>query len=157
MTIDGHPVEFGTETIGHDTYTVLAAPGGQHTIEIVKRASAAQPAALAIAAPESEAEDATTIEAEPPQPSVAPNHVPSPESFSVPVQTSTEADLVEDGSTPTVVPEQAPPPTRTERIAARNAYETRMAVLQFASASLIILTCLTLMVLVAIRRLHRLS
>ncbi len=51
----------------------------------------------------------------------------------------------------------SPALSRTERIAARNAREARLAFFQFVSASLIILTCLALMVLVAIRRLAGLN
>jgi len=154
VAIDSHSVPFGTETIGHDTYTVLTAPGGQHTIEIIKASSVVQPAALEIGTAE---ESAPPVESRPPQPSVAPNLVPSPETSGLQPQTPAEAEFVSAADAPTIEPEQAPIPTRAEQIAARNAHETRLAVLQFTSASLIILTCLTLMVLVAIRRLHRLN
>jgi hypothetical protein len=154
VTIDDQPVEFKTETVGHDTYTVVAAPGGQHTIEIIKVSVVVQPAALEIGPAE---EKDSAPESRPPQPSVAPNLVPSPETSGLQPQPSAEIELVEAADASTAKPVQASLPTRTEQIAARNAHETRLAVLQFASASLIILTCLTLMVLVAIRRLHRLN
>ena len=166
VTIDGNPVQFESETIGKDTYTVFKAPSGEHSLEIIKGSPVAQPAALEVAAPE-EAEPVQ--EPEPPTPSVAPNLVPSPEITTPPVPEDVEVDLLAEANingtkdspplpdvSPTG-PEISSAPSRTERIAARNTRETQLAVLRFVSASLIILTSLVLMVLVAIRRLHRLG
>jgi hypothetical protein len=131
VLVDGQPVAFELETLGQDQYLVLTAPAGQHRLEIVK---GAPPAKTAVDKP---------APAAPPQPSVAPNLAASPAAAGSP-------------AAPAAAPPQPtvdPPPSPTQIIAARNAREARLAVLQFASAGLIVLTCLALMVLVAIRRL----
>lgn len=131
VTIDDRPVQFQTETVGHDTYIVFSAPGGRHTLKLVK-GNAPRPVRAEEAPPP---EPVTTPE--PARPGIAPN------------LSGTAA------ANPTLAsPDDAPrPPSPAQAIAARNSRETRLAVLQFASASLIILTSLALMVLVAIRRL----
>ncbi|HXV96876.1 MAG TPA: trehalase family glycosidase, partial [Anaerolineae bacterium] len=76
VTIDGQPVEFETETIGHDTYTVFTAPSGQHSLEIAKGQPLVQPAAVEVEAGPTQA-GASAIASEPTRPSTAPNLVSS--------------------------------------------------------------------------------
>ena len=51
VTIDGRSVEFETETVGNDTYTVFSGPSGQHSIEISKGQPLAQVVAPAVVPP----------------------------------------------------------------------------------------------------------
>ena len=159
VTVDGQAVEYRTETIGHDTYTVLAAPSGQHRIEIIKGSPVAQPAALEL----SSAHDVASVsEPEPATPSVAPNLVPSPETSAIQRQVEagslSGAGVIEaDDSPPQPAVGASPDSSPAGSIAAQNIRETQLAVIRFVSASLIILICLALMVLVAIRRLHGLD
>jgi hypothetical protein len=164
VTIDGQPVEFESETIGLDTYTVFNAPSGQHSIEIVKGHPAVQPAAVEVGHEPSTEEPVTVPQ--PPRPSVAPNFIPSP----------TEPTPSRSGSASDTLPEAGPegmyrsepiaselkpltaePLGPVKQAASSRAAEIRLAFLQFASVALIILTCLALMVLVAIRRLNGLN
>ncbi|MBN1994268.1 MAG: hypothetical protein JW953_16340 [Anaerolineae bacterium] len=156
VTIDGHPVEFEPETIGHDTYTVLVGPGGQHSLEIIKGQPLAQPAAVEISqAPESNA--ASQLKS--PTPGAAANNAPASEAVSpaqatparAPESVSLATEEVAADRPEIVQPEQASP-LSPETIAARNAHETRLAVLRFLSAGLIVLMSLMLLVLVAVRR-----
>ncbi len=163
VTIDGAPVQFTVETVGHDTYTVFSAPAGQHRIEIFKGSVQVQPAALEVAAPE-EQQAAAEPEASPA--SLAPNLAPAPATASPPAEA---AAAVPSPAVETVEPSVAITPAETETPdnsaivtvsesrTQRNFEETRLAILRFISASLIILTSLALMVLVAIRRLHGLG
>lgn len=162
VTIDGRPVEFVSETVGHDTYTVFDAPSGQHSIEIVKGHPGVQPAAVEV---EVEAE---ANQPQPPRTSVAPNFIPSatdpssPKPDRVTDSTSgTTPESVEDIRTEPIALAAEPSPAGSrdtvQQIETGRANEIRLAFLQFASAALIILTCLALMVLVAIRRLNGLS
>lgn len=65
VTVDSHPVAFGLETVGNDTYVAFTAPEGQHTIEIIK----GQPVvAEPVAASETEQLNASSS-----GPSLAPN------------------------------------------------------------------------------------
>lgn len=157
VTVDGRSIEFETETIGHDTYTVITAPSGEHSLEIIKGQPLVQPAAVEVtAAPEPSASK--------PEPSlsVADNPVSPPDipaaSVSNPAESGTEADLAtelevsaETGLEP-AEPETLAVPTAPDSIAARNARENRRAFFRFTGGSLVILICLELMVVLAIRR-----
>ena len=160
VTVDGHPASFETETLGRDTYIVFDAPTGQHTLEIVKGQPVAQPAAVEVAPSEA---DAPETEPQPARPSVAPNVISSPEAALAPAQlaadsppehgTASENEVPPQAGVGSEVADDSAPPNAAESIAARNARETRLAFFRFVSASLIILTSLALMVLIAIRRL----
>ncbi len=163
VTIDGAPVQFTTETVGHDAYTVFLAPGGQHAIELSKGSPQVQPAAVEIVAPEKLEAPA---EPEAPAPSRAPNLAPAPTTASPP---TTETAAVASPAVEAIDHNAAVTPVETEPAdnsaivtvsesrTQHNFEETRLAILRFISASLIILTSLALMVLVAIRRLHGLG
>jgi hypothetical protein len=154
VKIDGVAVEFETETIGYDTYTVFVAPTGQHKIEIVKgqplaRVVATTPEAAAeIGGSPAEAEESPALAGQPvPTRSTAPNMVaPAPGLVEPDLSLQTEPSPAEDPA------DLSPPDSRTRRSS-----ETRLAVLQLISVALVILTCLALLVLVAIRRLAGLS
>jgi len=144
VKIDGAAVEFETETVGYDTYTVFVAPTGQHKIEIVKGPPLARVVAAtseAVAEPPAEAESIV------PTRSAAPNLI-APVPGSVEPEPSLEAE-------PSPADDTADLPTSDSR--AHRASETRLAVLQFISVALVILTCLALLVLVALRRLAGLA
>ncbi len=164
VTIDDHPTDFKTETIGHDTYTVFAAPTGQHRLKIIKGYPKAQAAAL-----ESPATPAgqPAPSPEPTRPSVAPNLVSSPEITATQEEAVADlgrpegAELKDSFSAPLSGslngPENSSSPDPAQKMAVDNFQETRLALLRFISISLVILTSLVLMVLVAIRRLSGLS
>jgi hypothetical protein len=164
VTIDGVPVQFTTETIGHDTYTVFSARDGQHSIVLSKGAPQVQPAAIEIIAPEKQA---GAVEPEASPPSLAPNLAPAPTTASPPTEVAAAASPAIGTEYHNAALTPAPAETEpaddsatgvaSEHKAQRNFDETRLAILRFISASLIILISLALMVLVAIRRLHGLG
>ncbi len=127
VLVDDYPVSFDIETIGHDTYTVLNAPGGEHRIEINKGVPQPQPTPTEIVSP--------AIGDSPP--SVAPNLAPSP-----------QLPTPEPSPQPTLEPTPSP----AQLLNARHSQESRLAMVQFAGAGLIILTCLGLVLLVFLRR-----
>jgi hypothetical protein len=152
VLVDGQPVDFTIEKIGHDTYTVFSASTGQHAIELVKGQSLAQPAALEV--PASAPENPPTAT---PPPNVTPNPVAPP-------QATTVTELLPESpgdSALAAIPTLAPPPTQ-EALAAPQApktpamsektQQTRYSFFRFVGISLAILTCLLLMILVALRR-----
>jgi hypothetical protein len=162
VTIDGHPVDFEAETIGRDTYTVFMAPTGQHRLEIIKGQPLAQTAAVEV--PASAAQD-TSPKLPLPTPNVAPNLVAVSERDAQETGTSARSSEATSASAKEVAGdrseqangEQTSTLSAAESIAVRNARETRLAILRFISAGLIMLTCLTIMVLVVIRRVVGLS
>ncbi len=161
VTVDDQPVEFETETIGHDTYTVFNAPTGQHHLEIIKGQPLAQPAAVAVT-PQPTEEDAAP-EPVPPRPSMAPNPVSPPETLAAQAPVVTEPDLEtelapeNDITVHTAEMGASPVPSPVESIAARNTRQARQDFFRFVGASLTILICLELMVVVALRRITGLS
>ncbi len=142
VAINGHPVEFETETIGNDTYTVFTAPSGQHSLEIIKGQPPTQPA-IAEIIPASASETEIPAEPESPTPSIARNLVSPPQNL-----TDQEAGLA---APPT---NNASPP---ESLADRHARESRLAFIKFTSFSLVLLICLILIIFAAIRRFNGLS
>ncbi len=144
VLVDGRPAEFTTETIGHDTYTVLAAPGGQHTVEIIKGRPLAQPAAV----------------------EVSESSVPHPTISVTP--TPTQSALFPPEPQPAIAanrPEAAPPSDQVKQtepagveslspqaIAAQNARENRQALLRWLGGGVIVLMSLAWWVLMALRR-----
>jgi len=127
VLVDGYPVSFDIETVGHDTYTVLTVPPGEHRLEIFKGVPQLQPTPTEAARPA----DTST-------PSVAPNLAPSP-----------QFPTAEPSPPPTLEPTPSP----AQLLTAQHGQETRLAVVQFAGAGLIILTSLLLALLVILRRL----
>jgi hypothetical protein len=147
VTIDDAPVEFKTEEVGLDTYTVFTAPGGQHTIEIVK----GQPLAQILPAATSEPGPRST-------PKIGQQAVPTPNiaiNAIAPVHAVSNQDIPAqlDLSSGEAVAETAP----TQHLAAQSTHEKRLAFIRFISVLLIILTCLALLVLIALRRLNGLA
>jgi hypothetical protein len=142
VLIDGSPIEFETETVGQDIYTVFMAPTGQHQIEIIKGQPLAQVAATT---PEPNPYPAPNLNYLAPISNNAPNFItPAP-------TTASQADVSEDKLSSQE--EESP----AKRRLARYIFEDRMAFVQFVSVALIVLTCLGLLVLVAIRRLAGLA
>jgi hypothetical protein len=142
VLIDGAAVEFETEMVGQDTYTVFTAPTGQHQVEITK----GQPLVKVVAVtPEPTPYPAPNLNYLVPARSNAPNFItPAP------------------AATGQANPSQPNPPSQAEispakRLVAHYAFTSRLAFMQFVSVALIILTCLGLLVLVAIRRLTGLA
>ena len=161
VTVDGQAIEFETETIGHDTYTVFSAPSGEHRLEIIKGKPLARPAAVEVerALPPP---DQTVSQPASPTPGIAPNLTSPPETIMH--QEAMPELLFKTDPAPSheIRPEEiadvdkAETPasqTSVEKIATRNAQETRLAFFRFIGASLVILTCLELFVLAALRRL----
>ncbi len=120
ITIDGHPVEFKTETIGHDTYTVFTAPNGQHTVELTKGQPVVQIAADIgpVSPSETAGQDPTT--------GIARN-------VNAPHQTIIDQRLSPFDTAP------------TQMLTKYDAYETRLAFIQAAGVILIMLMCLAVM------------
>ncbi|MCQ3978356.1 MAG: hypothetical protein DPW09_33435 [Anaerolineae bacterium] len=158
VTIDGQPVEFKTETIGRDTYTVFTAPSGQHSLEIVKGQPLVQPAAIEVTAAPTQASSTATI-SESALPSTAPNLVSSSEAVTLQESSLTEPPL-ETGLTPTVEtaalsPNEAEISALVESnspVMGEKTRQNRYAFFRFIGISLAILISLLLMVLVALRR-----
>jgi hypothetical protein len=145
VRIDGVPVKFESETVGYDNYTVFVAPTGQHSIEIVK----GQPLARVVATtPEANPDPASNMEPVAPTPSIALNTI-SPAPGVVEQDVALPSISFPDEEPDEVLPSQKP--------ARRSGNENRLAFFQFISVALIILTCLALLVLVALRRLTGLS
>ena len=149
VTVDGQVVEFWSETIGQDTYTVFEAPPGQHRIEILKGEPLAQPAALASGPVPLKPAPAAT----PPLPmsGTLTNSVPSPAEAASQEQA--------DGSSPDAAATalaranlDPARPAEAEESPSPRARETRRALFHLVSASLVLLTALFLLVLLAIRR-----
>lgn len=158
VTIDGQPVEFETETIGLDTYTVFSAPSGQHSLEIAKGQPLAQPAAIEVAAAPTQASSAATA-SESALPSTAPNLVSSPEAITLQgsslAEPSLETDLAstdEATALSTSGAEASPLVETGQNMMREKTRQHRYAFFRFVGVSLAILVSLLLMVLVAIRR-----
>ncbi len=161
VTIDGQPIQFETETIGFDTYTVFSAPPGEHHLEIFKGQPLVQPAAAtgplpAISQPQPAVESLPA--------SAAANLIPSPEASTAPTESREEpetrrpfkeAAAIAAASMETAG--EALPAEPPASPAQQRSQETRRAFFRFISASLVILTSMFLMVLVAIRRYARLG
>jgi hypothetical protein len=141
VTIDGRPVEFEVETIGHDTYTVFSAPSGQHRIEIVKGQPLVQPAAVAV-----DSAPALPLPPEPTRPSIAPNLASPPAAAPVPASAPTEPALA---ASPDDTAESS---SAAGSLANERTRQHRNAFFRFIGASLAILISLLLMVLVGLRR-----
>ncbi|MBI1878763.1 MAG: hypothetical protein HYR94_11165 [Chloroflexi bacterium] len=158
VTIDGQPVEFRTDSVGPDTYTVVSAPSGQHSLEIAKGQPLIQPAAVEVEAP-SAPSGPISLAPEPIRSSVAPNLVSPPESTALQDSPTSELAL-ETGETPTdeaaalsPAESSASTPTESTQTAiSEKTRHTRNAFFRFVAASLAILMSLLLMVLVALRR-----
>ncbi|NJN94717.1 MAG: hypothetical protein HC875_11795 [Anaerolineales bacterium] len=148
VTIDGQPVEFEAETIGHDSYTVFSAPSGQHRIEIIKGQPLVQPAAVEVeAAPE------LPLTAEPTRPSIAPNLVSPPAPTPVGEAVPAEPDSPDTAVTTAASPDDtAAAPPAANSLASEKIRQHRSAFFRFIGASLAILISLLLMVLVGLRR-----
>lgn len=131
VTINGQPIEFATETIGNDTYTVFAAPAGQHKIEIIKGHPLAQVAATKGDAPITSAAAADEAPAPIPVERPAPNLV-----------------------TPPHAPGQTAP---LEIVIERNSGNGWLVFIQIGSAVLVILTCAALTGLVILKKSGKLS
>jgi hypothetical protein len=156
VTVDDSPIEFETETVGNDTYTVFNVPGGQHKIEILKGQPLIQPASVEVSA--SAGENSLPADPEPATPSIAPNPVTPPELPSTPAESSPETEGVSKGDVLSMASpnadeiDAASEPGAPDSIATRNARQTRSDFFRFAGGSLVILICLELMVILAIRR-----
>lgn len=139
VVVDGRPIEFRTETIGNDTYTVFNAPSGQHSVDIEKGVppvinTAAEPAPEAAANPVQNAA----------APSIAHNAIVAPP------QTVDDVDeSINEVYSAGLI--------RNDPLTIRYARESRLALIQFASVILVVLTSLALIGLAVIRRFTGLS
>jgi hypothetical protein len=161
VMVDGQPIEFESETIGQDTYTVFTAPSGQHSLEIVKGQPLVQPAAVEVeAAPPMVSQAPIAPEAT--SPSVTPNLAPPPEAETAPnpevAEQSLEAELApteEIASATTLADDEAQelePVASAPLVMGEKTRQNRHAFFRFVGISLVILTSLLLMVLVGLRR-----
>ncbi|MCB0208716.1 MAG: hypothetical protein KDJ52_05285 [Anaerolineae bacterium] len=145
ITIDGKPVDFSSETVGLDTYTVFNAPSGQHAIEIIKGRTGVQPAALSVStSPEVEAPPATDNTT--PTPSIAPNVAAPVQPESANPDTSDEAIAAYDS-------EMAAQLAAVSLSREQHRRDLQMTAMQVASGILVLIACLTLMFLGVVRRL----
>jgi hypothetical protein len=152
VTIDGQAVGFSNEITGNDTYTVFSAPSGQHRIELLKGTPLVQPASVS-GAPAAMPATAT------PAPGAMPNPVSSPDAVAAQEQIGSAHKDIASPEKPATRPAAKiaasdTPTDSTSKDEANNqrVRETRRDFFRFISASLVILTSLFLMVLVAIRR-----
>lgn len=151
VTIDGQPVEFKAEIVGHDTYTVFTAPSGQHSIEIAKGQPLVQPAAVEVEVETSPAPVSRTASA--PEPTAS-NLAPPPtvaqqalESEPAPTDEVASAATLTDNKA-----QEAGPVASASHLAGEKTQQNRHDFFRFIGISLVILTSLLLMVLVALRR-----
>lgn len=149
VMLDGRPVEFETEAIGRDVYTVFSVPSGQHSIEIVKGQPLVQPASVEVTPPDQPASTPG-----PTPPSNAPNLASPPE---IEGASPAEASPAEPAATaePGLNPVEAQPTNPASSSISPISEKTRQnrnAFFRFIGASLAILISLLLMVLVALRR-----
>jgi hypothetical protein len=141
VIIDGQPVEFETEIIGHDSYTVLTGPSGQHSLEIIKGHSVTKEPTSETPSVNSEI---VSSNSKFPTPSIAPN-------LASPSQTIAEQQIVSvDTASDKAI-------TAAETMSNRYGHETQPALIQFAGVVLIIVICLILTVFAVIRRFSGLS
>jgi hypothetical protein len=154
VTVDGRSVEFDTQTIGNDTYTVVLAPSGQHTVEIFKGQPLVQAAAV-------EASSETASQ--------------SSEADVAPVPTPTQSTMFAPEPKPALAanrPEAAPPsdqvklaeaaqvepaPLSPQAIAARNARENQQALLRLLAVGVMVLMAMFLFVLWVLRKIGGLA
>jgi hypothetical protein len=162
VTVDGQSVEFEAETVGQDTYTVFAAPSGQHSIELSKGQPLVQPAAVEVEASPALANETTTAPEPTASASVTSNLAPPPETATIPEPAGVEQSLepepaptVEVASA-TILPDdqaqEAKPAAPASGGANEKNRQNRYAFFRFIGISLVILTSLLLMILVALRR-----
>ena len=142
VTIDGHTVEFESETVGNDTYTVFSGPSGQHSIDIHKGQPLAQVVAPAVA-PTASSETSAQVTTSPTR-SIAQNLVTPPET----VVDQEQANLDQSSANQTT-------PIGETIISSRS--RNRLIIIQVASVALVVFTCLALMGLAVIRRLGALN
>jgi len=142
VTIDGHPVQFETETVGQDTYTVFYGPGGRHNVEIIKE----QPLAQVVSTEKTEATDSNAAHPETPEagPPTAPNSVSPPKTNADPQPVAP--------NTPAPGQVVQPAPLKTE-----GPNDSMLVFIQLISTILVIITCLALVGLIAIRHLGKLN
>jgi hypothetical protein len=178
VTIDGNPIEFSSENVGLDAYTVFEAPSGQHRLELFKNRPVAQAVALELSGqiPAQPNLPSSSAGLRPPTPgSAAPVQSPPPSGqnpppFS-PVQdtsavrpppsvapnvsapTSPSA-LVVSSTVELLQPEalQAELVARRVEVLAPYEQERQLFLFQFLSGIFIAVACLTLMLLGVIRR-----
>ena len=164
VTLNGQPIEFETETVGLDTYTVFTAPSGQHQLEIIK---GRPPAAVEFETAAPSASDAA-LTSEAMTPSAAPNLVsalasnPRPPivSESQPVSMAIPSfQSVLSAAVGWLRGDVSPSIESNDSAALRrdNAQVTRRTLFRFIGASLVVLICLELIVLVALRRFSKLG
>jgi hypothetical protein len=136
ITIDGQSVEYQTEIVGNDTYTVIVAPGGQHRVEILK---GQPPLALAAADTPSQIEPALNNSQTAPSPvqnSVSPRQPADVQALNeIEPASSVEPDVV---------------------IIARNSKIPWLTIIQVGSAVLVLFTCIAIVGLIIMHRLDRL-
>ena len=145
LTIDGQPVEFSTETVGLDTYTVIAAPSGQHKLEIVK----GRPLAKVVAPEHSSAAstEANATGSRPPTPNNAPNRVLPPRAGNSDQAQTSLTGSAGDSLSPRVIHTPSPVISQT-----RQSRESWLSFIQIMSTVLVVFTCLAMVGLVAIKR-----
>lgn len=144
VTIDGQPVKFDAEVMGHDTYTVFSAPSGQHSIEIAKGQPLVQPASVEVAPANKPASTPG-----PTPPNNAPNVASPPENEDV---SSAEPAVTAEAVLHPADVQTASPFASGATSLNEKAHQNRNAFFRFIGASLAILISLLLMVLVVLRR-----
>ncbi len=150
VNLDDEPIDFETETIGHDTYTLFSAPSGQHRLEIVKGAPSNAPIITEVALSSEEARSSVVQPSSPQSPSNLPS---ASNTLQKSLPSSQNEDLITgdetitSSKTSTVMPLQLSPAAR----------EARQTFLRLIGAALVVLMCVQILIFVAIRRLAKLN
>lgn len=148
IKINGKSVDFSSETVGLDTYTVFDGPSGEHTIEIIKGQTDAQPAALTMPADvENTSVSETDSNSTTPTPNIAPN-VEAPAQPQV-----TRLDSAEVAQAPVNIGEIQAQQSLVNLSQEQQRWELQMMAMQIVSGILVLIACLTLMFLGVVRRL----
>jgi len=154
VKVDGRLLEFTTETIGNDTYTVLLAPSGEHTVEIIKGQPLAQPAAVEVSS-ESPLQNSKAEVAPVPTPTQSTMFAPEPKpplAANRP-EAAPPSDQVKQAEAAKV----EPVPLSPQAIAARNARENQQALLRLLGIGVMVLITMFLFVLWVLRKIGGLA
>jgi len=146
VTLDAQPVAFKAESIGNDTYVVLAGPTGQHNLEIVYGPSPTAPAGGSLTDDQPSLATAAVPASGPGVETVDPTR---PAAVETPPATNPVAEaLAEQDNRPQAI-EPAPP---DPGIAIAEGWESRLKLVHYVGTGLVVLSGLGLVTLILLRR-----
>jgi hypothetical protein len=155
VTVDSQPVEFDTDTMGNDTYIVLTAPTGQHSLEIVLGSPPTPPAATEAASAVAD----TIVNSPPTTASVAPSPTtaleavtPTQQAVVEPPETSpSENDAIAQEVAGSGTSEPSHSSAATPTTTGVNNWEAWLRLIQSISTALVVFSGLGLIVLIVLR------